>query len=339
MLKNSIETDRELKRWLKFKNKWSIILLIILIIIFLQEVYVPIGVHLISKYYLNDKVIEFANSYISNLSNNECKLKALLEWENNNYNPIYGYKHDIPFLPYLFYNELNFRLCIRTDKDNDPSWVFLSKCRACGESALLYSQLVRGINLNLRVIKNPGEDHVWTEVLVNNSWIIIDPSSNTFNLSKDYFIEHKNLSYIYALYENGTKLDLTKKYTNKTGIIILKMDSRLKNRRINLISRSIGNFHETEVECKWNNDICRLEVGSTNYTLIAHTGGIIKYYDKKEFYLEENEIFEIDLNPNKIYLSHIVKSKSYAIARILLFILVMWGIVGFIISAFKKRNR
>ncbi len=328
--------DENFKQWIKLRNKWSIIILAVLSIILFMELYMPLIMHWSSEYYIKDKLKEFSNNYTQNIPSTEDKATALLRWEYANYKGVYTYGQ-LPFIPFIRYKGSNFKICQRTDKDNDPSWIFFSKCGACGESAMLYAELVSAIGLKSRVIKNPGEDHSWDEVLINNTWIVMDPSWNATNVPRSYYGEAKNLSYVFYE-ENGRITDITREYTNKTGVLIIKIPEKYKNPDIKVISHFLSPHRDSEYNCRWINNTCEAQLGINNYTLIVTAGKFIRMYDKQETSVEQDSIKELEFKPNRIYLVPLIQNKITVFILCFLLVVFFWGCMGIVHSLFKTKK-
>ena len=329
----ALDMNRKLSEWITLKNKCSWITLLLLLIIILMELYVPVIIHLSSAFYLDNHAIQVAQDLTKNISSDEGKAKAILEWEANNFNPIYLQK-SIPFIPFIHYNGFHLSLCQRTDFDNDPSWITFSMCGACGESASLYVQMLSNLNISARMIKNSGEDHVWAEAWINNSWVIIDPSRRAYDVPVNYSSSSKNLSYVYGKYLNGTKIDLTQKYTNKTGQLVIFINNS-HQKDINILSNSLNSPHMTEIECFWVNNKCILNIGATNYTIIAYSGNLIKHYETKNILLESNQSIEVEFHPNKFYIGYLSTNRTFVWILGILMVLFLWLVIGFICSEVK----
>jgi len=328
--------DENFKQWIKLKNKWSILILAVLCIILFMELYTPIIMHWTSEHYIKDNLKEFANQYTENISSSKDKAVALARWQYANYKGVYNYEQ-FPFIPFIRYKGFDFKICQRTDKDNDPSWVFFSKCGACGESAMLYSELVRSIGLESRVIKNPGEDHSWNEVLINNSWIVMDASWNATDVPRSYYGGAKNLSYVF--YEkDGRIIDITSEYTNKTGLVIIKLPEKYKNPGIKVISHFLSPARDTEYNCNLINNTCNAKLGINDYTIIVFAGKFIQRYEKKEISIEQDSIKELEFAPNKIYLVPLIQNKVTIFILCFLLATFFWGCIGIVHSLLKTKK-
>jgi len=329
----ALKINRNFSEWISFKNKGSWITLLLLIIIILMELYIPILIHLSSIVYFNNHSIQLAQDLTKNITSDGAKAKTILEWEADNYNPIYLQKR-APFVPFIYYKNFHLEICQRTDFDNDPSWITFSMCGACGESASLYAQLLSNLNIPVRIIKNSGEDHAWNEAWINNRWVIIDPSRRAYDVPVDYYSSYKNLSYVYAKYLDGTRIDLTSKYTNKTGRLILFINNS-SPKSVDIISNSLNPPHETEIECSWQDNRCILDIGATNYTIFAYSGNFIKHFETKNILLEENQTLEVEFHPNKFYIGYLLKNRTFAWIVGILIVLFLWLAIGFMYSEIK----
>jgi peptide-N4-(N-acetyl-beta-glucosaminyl)asparagine amidase len=93
----------------------------------------------------------------------------------------------------------------------------------CGEFALLYIGSLLANNYTCRMVfdvtepKNSSEigkvgDHVWAEVLVNGSWIHVDPTAEVINKPQMYAEDwHKRIDLVYAFADKEI-IDVTKTY-------------------------------------------------------------------------------------------------------------------------------
>jgi len=335
IFKINTETDKYLYRWITLKNKISWTVLIIFALFFLYMIYMPFVMHLISKYYLSPELNNFAADYTKNISNDMERLETLFKWQRNQFKAIYGYTN-LDVLPFLWHNKYNLRICMRTDRDNDPSWTFLSKCGACGESALLYGELVKAAGFNVKIIKDSGEDHSWVEVYINNTWKPIDPSwEGGFNTTRNSLGYQRNVSYIYAITSTSLHEVLTEIYTNKTGKLIINLNRSIEDPNIILLSKSLDANRETGAICEWNDNSCTLSIGERDYILLVYGGGIIKKYEKKEFSIKTGEIVNLYFNPEKIYFPVCSKNKICATIILFFFTFLMWIMTGLFLGIIK----
>jgi len=82
----------------------------------------------------------------------------------------------------------------------------------CGEHARLYvaACVAHGYNARLVFSLDP-DDHVWAEVMVNGSWIHVDPSDKYWDDPLRRYYRGKNITRVIA-FELFRWMDVTKKY-------------------------------------------------------------------------------------------------------------------------------
>ena len=157
--------------------------------------------------------------FVNGASNDEEKAYRIYQWVKSHLANVYK-KYGID--NYIVFLKKPPFICLRLRSDKYPLWVLVSRCGACMEYSLLYRELAAVANLTVRSVHNPGEDHNWDEVLVNSNWIIVDPSWPCFNPPPGFYERGRriNVSYVYAEYSNGTRIDVTERYTD-TGILVI----------------------------------------------------------------------------------------------------------------------
>ncbi|MFA7707861.1 MAG: transglutaminase domain-containing protein [Candidatus Pacearchaeota archaeon] len=321
-----IEID-SLKKWMNFKNKMGWLILVGLFLFLMCEFYMPVIIKISTKLIIDNSLEKFVNEQIKDLNTSEEKIINLLEWEKTNFKGIYDTKQFM----FWFTKNGHTRFCIRTDKDNDREWVYFSKCGACGESALLFKAMMDDLNISTRLIKNPGDDHTWTEVNLNGSWIITDPSQGKFNLTIQDMNWGFNRSYVYADYSNGTKIDLTNKY-NPTGNLTIKYKGN-KSVKVQIIKISPNFQKDTQIECNLSLGNCNLSLGDGIYKIIAITQGVNKKYSLNEINITVGEVTEIMVLPDKIYIAYLI----FPLQIILLIVMIFfsWIMIGLLFSIRK----
>jgi hypothetical protein len=227
--------------------------LILLIFLFMFTVYLGYFFFMIPMSYIRGEMNKpelerIASDLVIDTENDYEKTIAVLEWfdedKKNIYNDYHLYEKDIKgFHPYIvshfeIFGEEPY-IGIRNFLDSSSLWILTSKFGWCGEFALLFRDIADACGLTVRKVVCNGEDHVWNEVLINGSWVRVDatkhhPQNIGFNLSK-YFMERKvgtdipgvrygDVSYVYAEWLNGTRVDVTYRYTNLTNISLKVID-------------------------------------------------------------------------------------------------------------------
>lgn len=172
-------------------------------------------------------------------------------------------------------------LCLRTFGDNDPLWILTSRCGSCGEYSNLFMEMANHAGLKVRRVHAPGEDHIWNEVFLNNSWIAVDPT-NVFLPTNNGFVNTNfmeengtNISYIYANYPNNNSIeDITYRYTNLTKIIVKTLDENgnpISNVKIKILSNNLNRRKEIDtglIKKSNSTGYCSFLIGGGSYTLI-----------------------------------------------------------------------
>ncbi len=83
-------------------------------------------------------------------------------------------------------------------------------------------EIAKAAGIQTRIAGTIGEDHQWNEVLINKTWVHVDPTlDNASNFDIPHFYENKwkwNLSKVYAL-NNGEQIDVTETYFEKIGYL------------------------------------------------------------------------------------------------------------------------
>jgi len=204
------------------------------------------------------------------------KTQKLIHWfdreKENFYNIYYSQKNSI-FTSYpLFILKEKPYICIRVYGQEHPEWVFTSRCGACEEYSMAFDQLAVASNLTTRRVINYGEDHVWNELYLDGKWEIVDVSDVNRNDYDIGFLPHEfrseyNMSYVYALYPDGTTEDITSRYrpTRKLTFFISGPDNKpLENAEVSIRSHNLepDADYPVNLPCITNSDgICSVTIG------------------------------------------------------------------------------
>jgi len=82
----------------------------------------------------------------------------------------------------------------------------------CGEFSILYNALCLAFGHRARLVANIYEDHVWTEVFLNGSWVHVDPTERVVDDPLMYQRDwHKEVKLVCA-FEGSLVLDVTQNY-------------------------------------------------------------------------------------------------------------------------------
>ena len=261
---------------------------------------------------------------VSNFSEDDNKSIAILNWERNNIDRVYG-KHFIPRFPFY----------IMRSASGKPSWVFYSKYGTCGDFAALFSEMTSYAGIENRLVFCPGEDHEWAEVNINGTWKNAD--AVWFELlydDKGYY--ERNWSNISRVYYKDSitneEIDITENYS-EVGILTVKInDANMQKTKI-----IIQSMYKSDEEQIPKNLIAKdsnlngtniFKLGGNTYKIIVYRhilmGNFIALKDEGIKEVIENNKQEITLQPHKFSL--FLKTKHYLI------LLILSGIIGGIIG-------
>ena len=82
----------------------------------------------------------------------------------------------------------------------------------CEEFSILYNALCLASGYRARLLVNIYEDHIWTEVFLNGSWVHVDPTEKIVNDPLMYQRDwHKEVKLVCA-FEGSLVLDVTQNY-------------------------------------------------------------------------------------------------------------------------------
>jgi hypothetical protein len=289
---------------------------------------------------------EIVNGLIEDKISDEAKTKSILEWFNSKDNNIYnnyqltkkgtpGFGGPIRFFfgePYIG---------IRVFNDRDSLWIMTSRYGHCGEYGLLFRDMADAAGLNVRKVTCSGEDHVWNEVFINSSWVVIDATrvgnsgDNGYDVSND-FMERKvagdrntqdgNVSYVVAEYLNGTTVDVTDRYTQVVNLSIIALDESgniCPYVELKVISNNRYNNTDTKYDLQTNeHGMCNFTIGGGNYTFQSKSNEFIPLFNQSTIILYEDSSTN---NLTFVLKSHWTKNNTlvYGILLIAIFIILL----------------
>ena len=335
------------------KSFWSFLLLIIILTTCLSPFYIqPI---MKTKAEENRAVLhEIVKNITANATTDIEKAKAIYHWFDTNSGNIKNTWHK-KILFQIYPLTINLEppyFCIRLINHDYPLWVLTSRCGACEEYALLYMEMANEAGLKVRSIHNHGEEHNWDEVFINDRWIIVDPSARLFDPSPSIYERGRrlNVSYIFALYPNGSIEDVTNRYTRTSTIKIRVTTDEgnvLPNATITVYSKnynSAGQF--TGLTCKTGrNGICVFHLGGGKYEIKVMDSSVIPRLAKIELKAKEGSTITLSLHAKKSILSLLyikLPSTLTFASRLLLVILLslmLWYLTVAYITLFHVRRR
>jgi len=293
--------------------KICLIIFILISIVILFPSYIKAMVHW--KAEENDLELQrLTQDLIKNANTDQEKTLSILKWFDRSSENIHNCWHlavngkmlvSIPYLNLLIFSVEPY-FCFHTFGKDNPSWILTSRCGACEEYSLLFREMASIANLTARRVVCTGENHLWDEILINGTWIVVDPTevdlplSSGFNLSTRFFEQKvKNVSHVYAEYQNGTIEDITYRYTNLTNVSFLTLDSSgnfISDVKIRILSNNKGRGLDTGLTCTTNNTgRCQIRIGGGSYTFVSEKELIPPLYDETTISLAEGEIYNFTI--------------------------------------------
>lgn len=360
LLKNQNLTNHQFKYKLKpIKNIKYIPLLIVIILFFSSPFYLtPFLIKNMENFDQSEKtnhnLKELSTEIISNYTDDFNKTITILKWfdkgsgnidnilKNPNILQVYPL-HVYLYQPYY---------CIRLDGHNNSKWILRSRCGACEEYAMFFMQIADTSNLTVRSIHDRGYDHNWDEVLINGEWVVVDPSivdlennQTGFNISRSYFDNNwgrLGMSYVYALYPNGTMEDVTYRYTNVSNLTIITFDES-KNAIPNVNIRILSHNHKKNVDTdlilttnsKGKNN---LKIGGGSYTIISKINdGNMNLINKTTINVFENKNISLPiiLRKDNFWWTQNIPYRMTLIILIILYSFLLWF---FILQYFQMKK-
>jgi hypothetical protein len=121
---------------------------------------------------------------------------------------------------------------------------------ACGEMAKATKSALGFLGLESRLVDFPGEDHMFVEVRINATWLVVDPGYRLNLLTREErgnlrLQELGGLSYAFAHTENGF-IELTSEYTMTDSVLVrvTRHGEPLSNARVILQHKFMGSIRK-----------------------------------------------------------------------------------------------
>ncbi len=198
---------------------FSIILLVVVTI----QMFGTCIIRFLCGKYIDTKIKDVVQKELCNLTTESEKIQVLSKWFKDN-------------IDYVQLNDIFFNLLRNSWCGVPPEITFAMKKGRCGEWASLYLKLLKYTNMTGRIV-NFVEDHEIVEVLINNTWVPVEPSGGIS--SYGYYKTSRNISKAYAIEENGRIKDVTVNYAD-TGFLIIKVRKEnmfIQNAKICVLSK------------------------------------------------------------------------------------------------------
>lgn len=199
----------------KYRSLTKIVMVGIVLLFFwpfiLNLPLIPYHINGFFFYNATDEINKTSHDQTSNLSDNEEKVRALMNWQLNNMTDVYG-RFLTAKKPYIVVNRAL----------NDYNLTMYYKQGVCGDFGILLSELATASGIENRRVYAPGENHEWVEVKINNSntsWANADASFfwperyiyNDFSVYSKAFNKLSRVYYIEA--ETNKQIDVTRDYS------------------------------------------------------------------------------------------------------------------------------
>lgn len=217
----------------------------------------------------------------------------------------------------------------------------------CEEHSTLFAEMAQSVGIQSRVIYNFAEDHMWSEVLINESWIHFDPmlsiekrfnNTDFYELSRNEGGWEKQLSHMFFIDQNSKEQDITSRYTDtgRLTVLVEKDGVPVENAKVSVKSRFLmensPKYHEPLFCLEKNTNASGLstfDFGGNNYTVVAEYGS---YRDEIIVTLKEN-----DETKAKLLLK---ETSLFSTENILLIVLLPFlAAIGFLIHRKWKNIR
>lgn len=262
---------------------------------------------IVSKSYMaisGEKEIQtVANKISQNLENQEKIAKKTVRWIQEVMTNSYSIKD------YFLDLHLVSRPPFVLRRGSGASEILFYKFGSCREYTVIFEKLARLNEIKVREVRNPGEDHRWAEIWIDNRWIHVDPSNGYYDKPNVYENGwEKEISYVYAIAENGSWKDITTKYTDtgRMTVNVTKNGKNVENAKITIKSRylmlNISRYesprrivHKSKyLSNKTNqNGTCTFRLGGNSYVVTVNVGN---KKDKKIVSLNENSVENLNFS-------------------------------------------
>lgn len=271
----------------------------------------------------------------ANSTDQETLVNNLLKWERDNvgfsYAPLTG-NINIDKIPRLIYS-------------TRPNLIFYNKLGACGEFSSLFMEMAKAAGIQTRIAGTIGEDHQWNEILINKTWVHVDPTlDNASNFDNPHFYENKwkwNLSKVYAFY-NGEQIDVTETYFEKIGYLnVTVIEKTIPVENIEVIISSQFRMEKDPdsykaplqtTQCTTGlNGTCSFYLGEGNYTILVRKGDLPFRLSP---YLHEFEQKNVTLTANstKELIFSFPETKLDALSGMVYLMIVYAFIIGYFVK-------
>jgi hypothetical protein len=234
-----------------------------------------------------------ASGIVAGEPNAELVARNINSWVHNNLRDANKYGFGETFFDFLTISEPPYIW----RRSSNPSEIIFYRYGACEEYARLFVGLATEAKLSSWRVHSPGEDHVWTEVEIDNSPVFFDPSNNIFGNTKEYEdMRNVQVSKVYAFYENGENRDVTSRYTDtgRLTVLVTKDNEPVNGATVIVKSKFLWQRDPEKYDCPrnvtessaGNNGICVFDLGGNDYLIRAESDGL---WDEENVAVVEND--------------------------------------------------
>jgi hypothetical protein len=184
--------------------------------------------------------------------NDTITVQNIMEWSKTCFNNMYGSRFTPTLNPTIMGSFDNiFSISMRPEALNmllASKYILITQNGNCGESSLASIGMAQAAGIPVRQVGFRGEDHAFTEMLVDGEWMTLDPISgygNGFNVPPRYYDTFwQNISYVEAIYPNGTVEDITSRYTDMGVFLVTVVDQN--NQTVSNASVSVISYNKAD---------------------------------------------------------------------------------------------
>lgn len=164
--------------------------------------------------------------------NDTMKVQTIMHESTTCFSDMYSGMFNPTFNPMIMGTVIPPAITLRPDSENmilASKYMLISQNGNCAESSFLSIGLAQVAGIPVRQVGFHGEDHAFTEMFVNGSWITVDPLSgygDGYNVPPRFYEGSwgYKVSYAEAVYPNGTVEDVTSRYTDTGRFNVTVMD-------------------------------------------------------------------------------------------------------------------
>jgi hypothetical protein len=307
--------------------------------------------------YNKPDLIKIVHDLTKNCNTPEEKTKAILAWFDRNGGNMHNIWGITSYGMFYFFKgkPFNCMICQRINNLQPSLFVLTSRIGACGEHAALFRDMAKTGGISVRCVVCPEIDHVWDEVLINNTWIVVDPSNvassenrsgydmPTNGFEPGHAGRTRNITYIYAEYPDGSKKDITGRYTRLATINVITVDERgtpvVAHVSITSYNKYSGGADTQSSFTTDSNGRAVLKIGGGDIKLISDTKEIIPLYNETRSNFTDGESYQVTLILKSDWTKSETILASLVVLTLVCFVLISYMLYIRIIRSKKKEGK